>query len=468
MPVILQGSIVEVGQAEWTLGGYDDPASCDAVEMTRGDRRSRSRCETDAGRGRPHPAVYVLQPDLSGARRPESDRHVHRRADQWPRDRGPRLVRTRDAARCGGGRRRPCRTRGRTVAAVAGTGLVVERDDRVGGMARIAGPNSALVDWWQREHAHLGTDIATGTDSWTPTIAPLSSRRPVRFLALARTRWLTVRRRSTSLTSAEASARLPDEGMIVLFDPIGGPIAVSLAEELGPRVVLITQDNIAGNELARTGDLAPANTRLAQQGVTIERRKILLRSVRLIGIGALEVEVEDRYSGQRRTIPCTAVVDCGFRVPTDAIDAAVQIGDTYESPGRSSRRCSRVVEQGWRCSADRPNWSRRLRRRGRRRDDDQLSADTTRLQLTHGVGHLGEREGSLDHWRHLATFDQFPETLQARVVLLRHEHRDAGRRRATTSLPAAGDSFPATCPCPRHRPPRACHGRSASSAAWPE
>ena len=30
VPVILQGSIVDVGQAEWALGGYDDPASATA------------------------------------------------------------------------------------------------------------------------------------------------------------------------------------------------------------------------------------------------------------------------------------------------------------------------------------------------------------------------------------------------------------------------------------------------------
>ena len=60
-----------------------------------------------------------------------------------------------------------------------------------------------------------------------------------------------------------------------MFDPIGGPIGVALAEELGGRAVLVTQDNIAGNELARTGDLAPANVRLAQAGVRIERRSLL-------------------------------------------------------------------------------------------------------------------------------------------------------------------------------------------------
>ena len=35
VPVILQGSIVDWGQAEWALGGFDDPALCDGIEMTR-------------------------------------------------------------------------------------------------------------------------------------------------------------------------------------------------------------------------------------------------------------------------------------------------------------------------------------------------------------------------------------------------------------------------------------------------
>src|SRR4051795_1433791 len=94
-------------------------------------------------------------------------------------------------------------------------------------------------------------------------------------------------------------------GLIALYDPIGGPIAVALAEELGERAVLVTQDQIAGNELARTGDLAPANVRLQQRGVRIERRS-LLRAVR-----PGEVELEDRFTGVRRTVAAAAVVDCG-------------------------------------------------------------------------------------------------------------------------------------------------------------
>jgi 2,4-dienoyl-CoA reductase (NADPH2) len=119
-----------------------------------------------------------------------------------------------------------------------------------------------------------------------------------------------------------ADAPWPDVGHIVLFDPIGGPIAVALAEQLGDRAVLVTQDQIAGNELSRTGDLAPANTRLAQRGVRIERRSLL----RVVRPG--EVELEDRFSGARRSVECVAVVDCGFRLPTEPItDAQHQAGD---------------------------------------------------------------------------------------------------------------------------------------------
>ncbi len=110
-------------------------------------------------------------------------------------------------------------------------------------------------------------------------------------------------------------AALPD-GPIALFDPIGGPIAVALAEELGDRAILITQDQIAGNELSRSGDLAPANVRLQQRGVRIEKRA-LLRAVR-----AGEVVLEDRFSGERRVVAAAAVVDCGFRLPDDPLPAA--------------------------------------------------------------------------------------------------------------------------------------------------
>ena len=109
---------------------------------------------------------------------------------------------------------------------------------------------------------------------------------------------------------------LPGDGDVVIFDPIGGPTAIALAEELGTRAILVTQDHIAGNELSRSGDLAPANVRLAQARVRIERRS-LLRAVQ-----AGSVDVEDRFSGVHRSIACVALVDCGFRLPDDPIARA--------------------------------------------------------------------------------------------------------------------------------------------------
>jgi 2,4-dienoyl-CoA reductase (NADPH2) len=138
----------------------------------------------------------------------------------------------------------------------------------------------------------------------------------------------------------------------VLIDPIGGPIAVALAEDLGERAVLVTPDNVAGNELSRTGDLAPANVRLQQRSVRIERRTIV-RQVRPdpASKGQLWVEVEDRFSGARRLIPCSAVVDCGFRLPHPPLAGAhVRAGDcvaprTIHEAVLEGRRAALAVDQ---------------------------------------------------------------------------------------------------------------------------
>ena len=324
LPVMLQGSIVEIGQAEWALGGYDDPALCDGVEMTRAqiadpdlvakltngdvDRiRPCTRCnQTCQVRDARNPIVTCVGEPTSGRETEDPDWYVP-------------ATHPRDVVVVGAG---PAGLEVARVAAIRGHQVtVIERDDHIGGLARAAGPHRRLIDWWEREHELLRTDIRLAIDSWETddrtvviqATGSLPGPRPYETAPDATVLDIADIRRAVN--------DLPSDGTIVLFDPIGGPIAVALAEELGARAVLITQDNIAGNELARTGDLAPANTRLAQQGTTIERRT-LLRAVRRD-----EVEVEDRYSGERRTIQCVAVVDCGFRIPTEPIDGAIQIGD---------------------------------------------------------------------------------------------------------------------------------------------
>ena len=202
--------------------------------------------------------------------------------------------------------------------------VLVERDAHVGGLASVAGPNGPLVDWLAREVERLGVDVRTGTDAVPDggrVVQCTGSRPGVREYDVA----------AGALVIDVADVRrgrvaIPDEGDVVVFDPIGGPVGVALAEELGHRAVLVTQDNVAGNELARTGDLAPANVRLAQAGVRIERRS-LLRAVTPDG-----ATVRDRYSGVDRVLPCAAVVDCGFRLPTEPVPGAVAMAGDCVAP----------------------------------------------------------------------------------------------------------------------------------------
>ncbi len=233
------------------------------------------------------------------------------------------------------------------------TVTVVEARDHLGGLPAHCGPAGPLVAWQQAELTRLGVDIRVGTE-WRPGGAVVTDdagvdpsgagvgaaaevTRPVgdaRSTAAngghgegrgasaevvigcvgAQPGWRTFEIGDGAVVVDVAALRrgevgLPADGAVVLFDPIGGPIAVELAAELGERAVLITGDNIAGNELSRSGDLAPANVRLQQRQVRIVRRAVL-RAARVD-----HVVVEDRYSGEQIRIDAVATVDCGFREP---------------------------------------------------------------------------------------------------------------------------------------------------------
>ena len=205
---------------------------------------------------------------------------------------------------------------------------VYEQSSNAGGIAAFAGPGGAFVHWLYEQclslnvkfhfDAHvdgtqdLGVDVVlqcTGSRIGVPTYSLSDHTAAIDVVDVM-----------------NGSSALPENGDIILHDPIGGPIAIALAQWLGPRAILVTQDNIAGNELSRSGDLAPANVRLAQQGARVVKRA-LVRSVARSGEG-VSVEVQDRYSGETTVYEAAAFIDCGFRLPTEHISTQFHlVGD---------------------------------------------------------------------------------------------------------------------------------------------
>ena len=319
--VILQGSIVDVGQAEWALGD----GVCDAVEMTRAQIADPDLVTKVVGGDidRVRPCIRCNQTcQVRDARNPivscvgePSSGHESDDPDWYARTSTPKRVLVIGAGPAGLEAARVAARRGHSV-------VVVDSASSVGGLARLAGPGSPLVEWQESECRRLGVSIETGVDAsslsarardFDVVVQATGSRRGIPdYTAGASVIDVADLRRGT--------ATLPSEGNVVIIDPIGGPIAVALAEELGDRAVLVTPDNIAGNELSRTGDLAPANVRLAQRGVTVVKRAVV-RAVETNGFG-VRVRLQDRFSGEVREIDGAVAVDAGFRLPTEPIDVA--------------------------------------------------------------------------------------------------------------------------------------------------
>jgi hypothetical protein len=117
------------------------------------------------------------------------------------------------------------------------------------------------------------------------------------------------------LAAGSAAAVLPD-GPVVVHDPVGDWTGVGLAEQVAAAarpVALVTPDRVAGQQLASTGDLVPANARLARAGVARELGS------RLCAVAGERALLEDVVTGARREISCALVLDCGHRLPDDAL-----------------------------------------------------------------------------------------------------------------------------------------------------
>ena len=105
-------------------------------------------------------------------------------------------------------------------------------------------------------------------------------------------------------------------GAVVVADPVGDSVGVAVGELLaahGRDVVLVTGDLVAGVQLSRSGDLAPANARLARAGVRIAKGSV----VRQLGDHA--VHLENQYTGEKEEIPAALLVEVTFGLPDDAL-----------------------------------------------------------------------------------------------------------------------------------------------------
>ncbi len=331
VPVVAQGSIVDWGQAEWAIGD----GACDAVEMTRAqlaeaDLVSKLRTDSMAAI---RPCLLCNQtckvrdnrnPIITCVMDPRTGHELDDAAEGVPLAAGSRGTVTVIGAGVAG-------MEAARVAARQGWRVTIrERSSQAGGVVRTAAVATGRerlalsADWLESQCIALGVTFEFGVSASElangPTIVATGGvSGPLPF---------HVDPDAVVMHDVEAlgGAVLPD-GPIAVWDPIGGPIAIAMAEWLadhGHHVTLITPDLLVGEKLALSGDLAPSQNRLHGRGITLHKRAILRR------VSPGTVEVEDRFSAASSTIAAAAVVACGHRLPDTIVDTEElhpQIGD---------------------------------------------------------------------------------------------------------------------------------------------
>ncbi len=342
--VVAQGSIVDHDMAEATLAA----GSADLVEMTRAQIAdpdlARKMADGVAARIRPcvlcnqrcqvrdarNPLVSCIGEPFSG----------YETEEVFPSRRAATSL---DVLVIGGG---PAGLEAARVAATLGHAVeLVEAEARLGGMLATAAAGAGrehladLVAWLVGECERLGVRVTTGTVIGADAVdRRLAAGTRVILCAGARhdpgvpvgDGTVTVAAAATVLSSAldGTLGHLP-AGAVVVADPVGDSVGVAVGELLaahGRDVVLVTGDLVAGVQLSRSGDLAPANARLARAGVRIAKGSV----VRQLGDHA--VHLENQYTGEKEEIPAALLVEVTFGLPDDALwrdhPGLVRAGDT--------------------------------------------------------------------------------------------------------------------------------------------